>query len=280
MKLKRSLALTRERLCSAGILEAPIEAEILLQHLLCMDSVQLFLEYDSELPSTQEYLLNDLLERRMSGEPLAYITGKREFYGREFGVNPWVLIPRPETEHLVEKALEIASDIDSPLIGDIGTGSGVLAVTLAMELPEAGIFASDISPEALDTACLNTRRYGVESRITFVRGDLAATLPEPMDILIANLPYVKTSDCTTSPEPRLALDGGIEGLDVIERLCGGLQGKLKPGGWVLLEIGQGQEEVVKRLLRETLPGAQIETIKDLAGIERVVCARCQSHLRH
>ena len=101
---------------------------------------------------------------------------------------------------------------------------------------------------------------------------MASPLPEPVDILIANLPYVKSSDCASSLEPHLALDGGEDGLDVIERLCGGLQGKLKPGGWVLLEIGQGQEDAVKRMLREALPSAIIETIKDLAGIERVVCA--------
>ena len=247
MKLKEALKTTRERLDSEGIPEAALESELLVQHLLCLDSVQLFLEHDEELTSGQSQLLNDLVERRLTGEPLAYITGRREFYGREFGVNPFVLIPRPETEHLVEKALEIAAQISSPVIADIGAGSGAIAVTLAAEMPQARVFAVDISPEALETARLNARRHGVEPRIAFLRGDLAAPLSEPVDVLIANLPYVKSADCAASPEPHLALDGGLEGLDVIERLCKGLRGKLKPGGWVLLEIGQGQAEAVKTL---------------------------------
>jgi len=270
MKVKEALEAVRGRLDSAGIEEAGLEAELLLQHLLCMDSVRLFLEHDEELTATQAKLLDDLVELRISGEPLAYITGKREFYGREFHINPKVLIPRPETEHLIEKALEIVSQIPSPVIADIGTGSGAIAVSLAAEVPAARIFAVDISDFAIDTARLNARRQGTEAHITFLYGDLAEPLPEPVDILIANLPYVKSADCAASPEPQLALDGGVKGLDVIERLCNSLEGKLKPGGWVLLEIGQGQEETAQQLLREAFPGARVGTIKDLAGIERVV----------
>lgn len=270
MKVKEALGAVRGRLDSAGIEEAGLEAELLLQHLLCMDSVRLFLEHDEELTATQAKLLDDLVELRVSGEPLAYITGKREFYGREFHINPKVLIPRPETEHLIEKALEIVSQIPSPVIADIGTGSGAIAVSLAAEVPDARIFAVDISDFAIDTARLNARRQGVESHITFLYGDLGEPLLEPVDLLIANLPYVKSADCAASPEPQLALDGGVKGLDVIERLCNSLEGKLKPGGWVLLEIGQGQEETAQQLLREALPGARVGTIKDLAGIERVV----------
>jgi release factor glutamine methyltransferase len=270
MKVKEALGAVRGRLDSAGIEDAGLESELMLQHLLCMDSVRLFLEHDEELTATQAKLLDGLVELRISGEPLAYITGKREFYGREFHVNPKVLIPRPETEHLIEKALEIVSQIPSPVIADIGTGSGAIAVSLAAEVPEARIFAIDISDPAIDTARLNARRQGVEAHITFLYGDLAGPLLEPVDILIANLPYVRSADCAASPEPQLALDGGVEGLDVIERLCNSLEGKLKPGGWVLLEIGQGQEETAQQLLREALPGARVGTIKDLAGIERVV----------
>jgi len=270
MKVKEALGAVRGRLDSAGIEEAGLQAELLLQHLLCMDSVRLFLEHDEELTATQAKLLDDLVELRISGEPLAYITGKREFYGREFHINPKVLIPRPETEHLIEKALEIVSQIPSPVIADIGTGSGAIAVSLAAEVPDAHIFAVDISDFAIDTARLNARRQGVESHITFLYGDLGEPLLEPVDLLIANLPYVKSADCAASPEPQLALDGGVKGLDVIERLCNSLEGKLKPGGWVLLEIGQGQEETAQQLLREALPGARVGTIKDLAGIERVV----------
>jgi release factor glutamine methyltransferase len=270
MKVKEELGLVRERLASAGIEDAPLEAELLLRHALEQDSVQLYLKHAQELTSEQSHLLDAMVVRRLSGESLAYITGVREFYGLEFAVNKNVLIPRPETENLVEKALEIASEIPALIVADIGTGSGAIAVSLAVNLLQSKIYATDISPEALDVARLNARRHGVESRITFLKGDLTVPLPEPVDILVANLPYVKSCDCASSPEPHLALDGGKDGLDAIERLCGGLQGKLKPGGSVLLEIGQGQGRAVKRLLKATLPDSRIETIKDLAGIERVV----------
>ena len=270
MKIKDVLGAVRGRLDSAGIEEAWLEAELLLRHALCLGSVGLFLEHDEELGPSQVKLISLLVDRRVSGEPVAYITGKREFYGIEFHVNPHVLIPRPETEHLVEKALEIVSLIKYPVVADIGTGSGAIAVSLAAEVQGARIFAVDISDPAIDTARLNARRQGVESHITFLYGDLAEPLPEPVDVLIANLPYVNSADCVASPEPQLALDGGIGGLDAIERLCNSLEGKLRPGGWVLLEIGQGQAETVQRLLREALPDARVGTIKDLAGIDRVV----------
>lgn len=271
-KIGESLGLIRERFSSAGIEEAPLEAELLMRHALNMDAVRLFRDFEKELNPQQEQRLNTLVERRISGEPLAYITGRREFYGLEFAVNSDVLIPRPETEHLVEKAVELARQIPTPVIADIGTGSGAIVIILAVNLPQARIYATDISLEALETAQYNAERHKVSSRITFLPGDLAEPLPEPVDILIANLPYVKSCDCACSPEPHLALDGGIDGLDVIERFCVGLKGKLKPGGWVLLEIGQGQEERVKELLAAALPNSRIETIKDLAGIERVVWA--------
>ncbi len=270
MKIKDVLGAVRGRLDSAGIEEAWLEAELLLRHALCLGSVGLFLEHDEELGPSQVKLISLLVDRRVSGEPVAYITGKREFYGREFHVNPHVLIPRPETEHLVEKALEIVSLIKYPVVADIGTGSGAIAVSLAAEVPDARVFAVDISDPAIDTARLNARRQGVESSITFLYGDLAEPLPGPVDVLIANLPYVNSADCVASPEPQLALDGGIGGLDAIERLCNSLEGKLRLGGWVLLEIGQGQAETVQRLLREALPDARVGTIKDLAGIDRVV----------
>jgi release factor glutamine methyltransferase len=273
MKVKEALEKVRKRLAYAGIEEAGLESELLLQYLLCLNSVRLFLEHDEELMGTQSKLLDDLVERRLTGEPLAYILGKLEFFGREFTISPLVLIPRPETEHLVEKAIEIAARIPSPVIADIGTGSGVIAVSLATELPGARIFAVDISEPVLDVARSNARHHGVESRISFLYGDLAEPLPEPVDILIANLPYVKSTDCSGMTEPRLALDGGEQGLDIIERLCAGLGGKLKPAGSVLLEIGQGQEEAVKRLLRDALQSTHLSTIKDLADINRIVWGR-------
>jgi release factor glutamine methyltransferase len=270
MNVKEALGAVRRRLADAGIDESGLESELLVRYLLCVDAVTLFLEHDEKLTSTQLRLLNDLVERRLQGEPLSYITGKREFYGLEFAVNPSVLIPRPETEHLVEKTLELASKIFIPHYRRHRHRQRSDRRKLAVRLPQAKIYAVDISDAALDTARYNARRHAVEARITFLYGDLADTLPEKVDILIANLPYVKSADCAASPEPHLALDGGTEGLDVIERLCDGLKGKLKPDGCVLLEIGMGQAEEVKKMLQSALPDAKIETIKDLAGIERVV----------
>ncbi len=273
MRVKEALRDIRQRLSSAGIEESNLESELLIRHALCLDAAGFILNLNDELTPGQLAIINEMAERRLNGEPLAYITGVREFFGREFCVNPSVLIPRPETEHLVEKALELAKNLLHPVIADIGTGSGAIAVSLAEELPDARIYATDVSYQALDTARLNARRHGVEPRIAFLHGDLAKPLSEPVDILIANLPYVKSTDCEVSPEPHLALDGGCEGLDVIERLCRGLKGKIKPCGSVMLEIGLGQAEPVRKMLRDALPSAHVQTSKDLAGIERVVWAK-------
>ena len=158
MKIKELLGVTRERLSSAGIEEAPLEAELIMRYALNLDAVAFLNNYDKELTPRQERLIGNMVDRRLSGEPLAYVTGRREFYGLEFAVNPSVLIPRPETEHLVEKALELAQQMMSPIIADIGTGSGAIAVSLAVNLPDARVYATDISPEALETASGNARR--------------------------------------------------------------------------------------------------------------------------
>jgi release factor glutamine methyltransferase len=270
MKVKESLREIRERLSSASIEEAILESELIIRHSLCLDTAGFLLNLNDELSPQQKAIIDDFVARRLNGEPIAYIVGKREFYGYEFCVNPSVLIPRPETEHLVEKALEIVKGIEYPIIADIGTGSGAISATLAAELPNSKIYAIDISYLALDTARLNARRHGVEGRITFLQGDLTRPLPEAVDILIANLPYVKSVDCADSQEPHLALDGGIDGLDVIKRLSKELKGKIKPGGSVLLEIGLWQAQSVRKMLLGALPHSHIEIIKDLAGIERVV----------
>jgi release factor glutamine methyltransferase len=166
MNVKEALGAVRRRLADAGIDESGLESEILVRYLLCVDSVTLFLEHDERLTSTQLRLLNDLVERRIEGEPLAYITGKREFYGLEFAVSPSVLIPRPETEHLVEKALELLQNF-IPVIADIGTGSGAIAVSLAVRLPQAKIYAVDISDAALDTARYNAAAMRLKRELPF-----------------------------------------------------------------------------------------------------------------
>ena len=275
MTVKEALVAGGHQLLSAGIAEAPLESELLLRHILTTSVAGLYLRHNDPLPPEQEHAYFSLLERRLSGEPCAYIIGKREFYGLEFDVNPAVLIPRPETEILVDRILAIAAEYREPTVADIGTGSGAIAITTAKHLLHAKFYAIDLSREALDTARHNADRHAVADTITFLQGDLLAPLPEAVDILVANLPYVPSGSLPKTGEPTLALDGGGNGLDVIARLIQGLPDKLKPGAKVLLEIGWGQEAEAHRLLSLALPTAIMQTYNDLAGIPRIIQATCQ-----
>ena len=271
MKVKQALRRARGVLVKSNIEDAPLEGELLLRHTLKIDRVQLYLELDEELTPKQEQTFRRLLERRLNGEPTAYITGRREFYGLDFNVSPAVLIPRPESELLVETALAIAENRPLFTIADIGTGSGAIAVSLAVNLPQAVIYATDISAAALETASANCRKHGVAGRVRLLEGNLLEPLPEPVDLIVANLPYVRKSELNPEYEPPLALDGGANGTESIEQLCRQAGGKLKSGGSLLLEIGQGQREVVTAILHNIFPGGTIEVTPDLAGIDRVVC---------
>jgi len=231
----------------------------------------LYLELDRKLNPEQEKAFRQLLERRLSGEPAAYITGHREFYGLDFYVDPRVLIPRPESELLVEEALALAQGHPLSTIAEVGTGSGAIAVSLALELAEVRIYASDISAPALEVALINCRKHGVTGRVYLLHGDMLDPVPEPVDLIIANLPYVRRSQLSeVSFEPRLALDGGQDGMEKIRRLCRQLGGRLRPGGFLLLEVGEGQGRVVTTLLYDLFPGGKIHILPDLSGIERVV----------
>ena len=270
MNLKQALRKARDILVKNSFEDAPLEGELLLRHTLKIDRVQLYLELDKELTPKQEQTFRRLLERRLQGEPAAYITGRREFYGLDFNVSPAVLIPRPESELLVETALSIAKNRPLFTIADIGTGSGAIAVSLAVNLPQAVIYATDISAAALETASANCRKHGVAGRVRLLEGNLLEPLPEPVDLIVANLPYVRKSELNPSLEPPLALDGGADGTESIEQLCRQAGGKLKSGGSMLLEIGQGQREAVTAILHNIFPGGGIEVFPDLAGIDRVV----------
>jgi release factor glutamine methyltransferase len=272
MIVKEYLARSRERLAGENISDHSIESELLLRQALSVSTIELYLLYDGELTLTQQQTAEELIQRRLSGEPSAYIRGEQDFYGLEFYVRPSVLIPRPETELIVEKAIHLAEAFSSPIIADIGVGSGVIAVTLAKYLPLAEIFAIDISRRALDIARLNAERHGLANRIVFLHGSFFSPLTATFDILVANLPYVKSGELPNHFEPALALDGGLDGLRVIDDFCRFLPGKLRPGGSLLMEIGQGQTIEVTRMLREALPRARISVDCDLAGIERVVTA--------
>lgn len=271
MILKETLFHTRQVLAVNDIDNAPLEGELLLRQTLKLNRVQFYQNLEQRITPEQQDILQGLVERRLKGEPAAYINRYREFYGLDFYVNNDVLIPRPETEHLVDKTISLAGKYQSPLIADIGTGCGIIAISLALNLPQAKIYATDISALALKVARLNCHKHGVSDRIKLIKGDMLEPLPEPVDFIVANLPYVKQSELDTSSfEPVVALDGGIDGMEKIKRLCHQVSGKLLPGGCLLLEIGQGQREAVTTLLNNLFPTADIEVTPDLSGIDRVM----------
>jgi release factor glutamine methyltransferase len=270
LNLKQALRRARDILTESNVEDASLEGELLLRHTLKIDRVQLYIDLERELIPQQEGTFRRLLERRLQGEPAAYITGRREFYGLDFEVNPAVLIPRPESELLVEKALSIAENRPLFTIADIGTGSGAIAVSLAVNLPHTVIYAADISAAALKVTRLNCLKHSVADRVRLLQGNLLEPLSEPVDLIVANLPYVRESELNPGLEPPLALDGGADGTESIEQLCRQAGDKLKPGGWLLLEIGQGQREAVTAILHNIFPEGEVEVIPDLAGIDRVV----------
>jgi len=255
--------------------DAALEAEVLLRDVLKKTRVELFLELDSELGQQEYAAFRRSIRQRCTDEPTAYILGRREFYGRDFLVDDRVLVPRPETEILVGKAIELARDYEVPLLADVGTGCGAVAITLALELPESQVYATDISGDVLRVARRNCRKHAVSIRVHLLKGNLLEVLSKPVDIITANLPYIRTVDLprigTVSAEPRLALDGGIDGLERIRQLCRQAGSKLRPSGHMLLEIGEGQEEAVTMLLRSLFSGAKIDVLPDLGGIDRIVC---------
>ena len=274
MSLRQALKEAKHILAANDIPDAALESELLLRHLLGISRVQLYLDLDAPLTREQEEAYRRLIGRRTAGQPSAYITGRREFYGLEFIVDSRVLIPRPESELLVDEAIRLAGGLNTtPVIADIGTGSGAIAICLAIKLPQAIIYASDISAAALEVAAANCRRHGVAVRVRLLTGDLLTPLPQPVDIMVANLPYIaRTEALTNSFEPSLALDGGPGGTDEIKRLCQQAAGKLRPGGVLLLEIGQGQHKMITDLVKRLLPGSVVGVAPDLAGIPRVVSA--------
>jgi release factor glutamine methyltransferase len=255
------------------------DAETLLLHLTGNNRAWLLAHLDDELgyEFAEQYIA--LLERRFAGEPMQYIFGESEFYRLPFRVTPDVLIPRPETEHVVEKVLERAANFAAPRIVDVGTGSGAIAVVLAHELPAAIVTATDLSAAALNVARQNAQRNGVAERVRFLGGDLLQPVAgEQFDMVVSNPPYVSEVDRESLAvevrdyEPAQALFAGADGLDVYRRLIPQAFAALAPGGHVILEIGHGQEPPVGALLGEA-GFENIEFTPDLLGIPRVACAQ-------
>jgi release factor glutamine methyltransferase len=276
--LRQVVQQTHRALEDAGIPDARLEAEVAVMNVVRIPRQDLFARQEAEVSPQQERDLARLLERRLQREPLAYILGRREFYGINLLVNSNVLIPRPETESLVEHALFMAlMGMDNPalVIADAGTGTGAIAINLALHLPRARIFAIDCSDASLDVASYNIRGHNVADRVSLLKGDLLEPLPEPVDLIVANLPYLPTGRIPTLQpeiqwEPRLALDGGADGLDVIRRLLAqAAGGKLKQAGVILLELDPEQVPAVRELARQHFPEARTSVEQDLARRDRI-----------
>lgn len=253
--VRRVLAWTTQHFEKKEIDSPRLTAEILLAHVLKLTRVRLYIELDRPLDPGELKSFRELIARRAEGEPAQYLVGAKDFYGRTFQVDPRVLIPRPETELLVEAVLQKVPKDAPSLLLDVCTGSGCIALTLAAERPLARVYAIDLSPDALEVARANAQRLQLEERVTFLQGDLLAPLPAELrfEVIVSNPPYVGSGEIPglsreVRREPRLALDGGADGLELIRRLAPDALPHLAPGGLLALEIGESQGAAVQRVL--------------------------------
>lgn len=268
-------------LATVGVPSPRLDTEVLLAHVLGWNRARLYARPEHPLTRAQRDAFFSTVRRRTRHEPVPYIVGHREFYRLDFLVDRRVLIPRPETELLVAKALENAVRQEpgkgQPLLADAGTGSGIVAISLAVNLPRATVYATDTSPDALAVAAANAARHGVASRVHLLQGDLLQPVPERVHIITANLPYIPTGRLpglapdVVEYEPLTALDGGPDGLALIRRLLAEAGDRLLPGGAILLEIDAEQGAKVVALGQQHYPQAQVELLPDDAGLDRIVC---------
>ena len=280
--LERVIA-ARERFLRAGIPpdQAAIDSEILARHVLGWDRAHYLAHRGAAIVPDARERFDEMVRRRERREPVAYILGEREFWGLSFLVSPAVLIPRPETEAIVEKALALMDGAARAWrLADVGTGSGCLAIALARERVNANVIATDISEPALGVAAANALRHGVDSRIRLIRTSLLDDVPGPFDLIVANPPYVpgSTRDAIQPDvrdyEPETAVFGhGADGLDEARRLLAQTPGKLTPGGWLLMEFGFGQGDAVRAAVNAVPELRLVEVLRDLQGHERTLVAR-------
>lgn len=260
---------------SAASDQPSLEAQAILGNWLDKTRAWIFGHPETRLSPTDVAQLNEQISRRIAGVPLPYLLGYWEFYGLEFEVNPSVLIPRPETEQMVDLAREwLHAHPNQRRVVDIGTGSGCIAAALAHSVPGLTVFAVELSDPALETARRNLLCHHLAGRVSLVQSDLLSALAGPFDLVCANLPYIPTQTLqeleVARHEPRLALDGGPDGLRLVERLLAQLSTRLAPGGHVLLEIEYSEDRSAPSLARQYFPQAKVELKADLAGLPRLV----------
>jgi release factor glutamine methyltransferase len=280
MQLKQALASAIDRLEAADVGSPRMNAEVLLRFVLGVNRAYLYAHPERELTAEDEARYDEVLAQRATGMPSQYITGHQEFWGLDFIVSSAVLIPRPETEHLVETVLELARDVAQPKLVDVGTGSGCVALALAHELKSAEVYAVDVSGEALEIARANASRLQLDSAVRFMQSKVLQALAgvDDFDFVVSNPPYVgfgeadKVQKSVRDFEPRVAVFAGEQGLDVIGPLIEQSQRALKPGGWLAVEIGYSMRDAVGSLLSPTM-WEDVRAVPDLQGIPRVVAAR-------
>ncbi len=276
--VRETIRETHQTLEAVGIPDARLEAEVMVMTVMRMTRQNIFAEQEAEVPASEAQQLAEIVAQRLERIPLAYIIGYREFYGINVVVTPDVLIPRPETEGMVEHTLFMAlmgMETRELTIADVGTGSGAIAVNLAIHLPAARIYAVDISEPALDVAAYNIRGHSVHDRVRLGHGDLLEPLPEPVDLIVANLPYIPTDRIPVlqpevQQEPQLALDGGPDGLDLVRRLLSQAPDKLNSPGIILLELDPEQFPAAEALALRQFPGAEITAEQDLSRRDRIM----------
>ncbi|MBM4011330.1 MAG: peptide chain release factor N(5)-glutamine methyltransferase [Planctomycetes bacterium] len=277
----RLLTWTTEWLTAKGSDSPRLDAEVLLAHVRGCPRIALYTAFDEPVADGVRARFRELVSRRGGGEPVAYLVGSREFFSLPFAVTKDVLIPRPETEGLVVRAIDLFREAAAPRIADVGTGSGAIAVAVAKRLLQATLVATDISAAALAVAADNAARHGVADRVSFVESDLLAApdLAGPWDAILSNPPYVREDEFASLPrdvrdhEPRSALVAGPTGVEVVERLARQAVERLAPGGWLLVEIGSAVAAAAEGVIAAVVGLEPAPTLKDLAGLPRIVQAR-------
>jgi release factor glutamine methyltransferase len=280
MQLKQALASAVDRLEAADVGSPRMNAEVLLMFVLGVNRAYLYGHPERKLTPEEEARYYETLAQRATGMPSQYITGHQEFWGLDFVVSPAVLIPRPETEHLVETVLELALGMARPKLVDVGTGSGCIALALAHERKDAEVYAVDVSAEALEIARANAARLQLDGRVRFMQSNVLEALAgvSDFDFVVSNPPYVgfgeadKVQKSVRDFEPQVAVFAGEQGLNVIEPLIAQAHRVLKPGGWLAMEIGYSMRDAVVALLSPTM-WDEVRTVPDLQGIPRVVAGR-------